>query len=103
MRTIEGMIYWKFFPHGYISFNDLRRFIKDDIPWLIIVITKAAGKEGGFNADLYSFGEPLSSDELMSLVTEPVKKEEILICNCCDLNLRQLWSEVLGRNVVLEG
>ncbi|MDX9913634.1 MAG: hypothetical protein RBS77_03580 [Candidatus Moranbacteria bacterium] len=101
MRTIKGMMYRKFFPHGHIFANDLRRFIEDDFPLLIIVVTKAAGREGGFNADLYSFKELISPDELMFLVAEPVKKEEILICDCCDLDPDKLWSETLGRNIVL--
>lgn len=101
MRTIVGLKYQGFFPHGHILADDFMEFAEGNIPLLIIVVTKAAGREGGFNADLYSFGEPVSPDELMFLVTEPDKKEEILICNCDDFDPEQLWSETLGRNVVL--
>jgi len=101
MRTIAGLTYQKFFPHGHVLANDLIGFIECDIPLLIFVVTKAAGREGGFNADLYSFRKLIPPDELMFLVTEPGKKEEILICPCYDFDSEQLWSETLGRNIVL--
>jgi len=102
MKKVEGLEYQRFFPHGYIFADVLREFIEKGTPFLIIVITKAAGRGGGFNADLYSFKETVPPDVLLFLLKEQLKKEEILICNCRDFKSEQLWSKLLGRNVVLK-
>lgn len=50
--------------------------------WMIIVLTKAAGKGTGKNIDIYTFEGDISREDLLSLIAEELKKEEIIPINC---------------------
>lgn len=50
--------------------------------WLIIVITKAAGRGTGNNIDIYTFGGDVSKTDLLSLVGEKIRKEEVVAIDC---------------------
>lgn len=99
MNQISGVVdYLKFFPQGRISFEYLINILQDADSRLIFVATRAAGREGGMNVDVYCAKKYIvppdiykkedvycpkeildCTEEVYSFWRNPLTKEELLL------------------------
>lgn len=109
MNQINGVVdYLKFFPQGRILFECLTSAVQDNNLRLIFVITRAAGRWGGANIDVYStrkcivppdsykeegvysfWKNPFTKEELLLMIQEPHKREKIIVIDCGNIRSRE--------------
>ena len=99
MNQISGVVdYLKFFPQGRISFEYLINVLQDDDSRLIFVATRAAGREGGVNIDVYCAKKYIIPPDIYRKEDVRCSRE---ILDCREEEIYSFWRNPLTKEELL--